>query len=137
MASQAFTRSQLVLPMINTARITARQTCRPSPQRRALGRLPQGMEANNPLEDPREDLGGPGGQELYPVSMALHKRFASITAAWVVAACGVMYLAKRIEWAPRDPDVVHVLIHDNTKGELDDVKRIPVRVRPEDVRRPH
>src|SRR5437016_1114179 len=128
MASQAFTRSRLALPLMNTARITARQNSRPFPQTRALGR-PRGEEVNNPLEDPREDLGGPGGQELYPVSMALHKyaynfqshptphcrrcemfsntqkrRYAAITAAWVMAACGVMYLAKRIEWAPRDPD---------------------------------
>lgn len=42
-------------------------------QRRGLGRLPQGEQANNPLEDPQQDMGGPGGQELYPVSMALHK----------------------------------------------------------------
>lgn len=28
----------------------------------------------NPLEDPANDLGGPGGQELYPASMAFQKR---------------------------------------------------------------
>lgn len=56
-----------------------------------------------------------------------------------MTACVVMYMAKRLEWglAQRDPGIGQVLIHDNTKGELDDVRLVPVRVRVEGVRRPH
>jgi len=43
-------------------------------------------------------------------------------------SCAVMYLAKRKQWSA-DPNVVNVLVHDNSKGELDDVKFVPVRVR--------
>lgn len=56
------------------------------------------------------------------------RRYASITAAGVFVSCAVMYLAKRKQWSA-DPNVVNVLVHDNSKGELDDVKFVPVRVR--------
>lgn len=46
---------------------------RPPRLTRSMGRVPGGAEANNPNENPADDLGGPGGQELYPISMALHR----------------------------------------------------------------
>lgn len=36
-----------------------------------------------------------------------------------------MAIAKLAQWN-RDPNATYVLVHDNTKGELDDVKFIPV-----------
>ncbi|KAK4442489.1 hypothetical protein QBC34DRAFT_418587 [Podospora aff. communis PSN243] len=90
---------------------------------------PPGGHKCNPLEDPANDLGGPGGQELYPPSMAFQKRYASITAAGVMISGAIMYLAKKMTWGPGyDPDVRHVLVRDMSKGEIDDVKMIPVRV---------
>jgi hypothetical protein len=51
-----------------------------------------------------------------------------VTAAGVLAACGVMLYMKM---GKKDVDAIakktqYVLVHDNTKGELDDVKRIKV-----------
>ncbi|KAB5522060.1 hypothetical protein GE09DRAFT_1230131 [Coniochaeta sp. 2T2.1] len=36
------------------------------------------------------DLGGPGGQESYPESKPVHRKYATITAAAVLTAGGVM-----------------------------------------------
>ncbi|KAK0644656.1 hypothetical protein B0T16DRAFT_332277 [Cercophora newfieldiana] len=82
----------------------------------------------NPLEDPANDLGGPGGQEMYPASMGVHRRYASQTALGVMVSGAIMYIAKRLQWGVTDPNIVHVLVRDMSKGEIDDVKMIPVRV---------
>jgi len=41
----------------------------------------------------------------------------------VLAACSVMLMAKAARWS-KDPNVSYVLVHDASKGELDDVKFI-------------
>ncbi|KAK5654750.1 hypothetical protein OQA88_7075 [Cercophora sp. LCS_1] len=115
---------------------TTRTTVRPPRLTRSMGRVPGGAEENNLNENPADDLGGPGGQELYPISRTLHKRYASITAAGVMLSGAIMYIAKRLQWTT-DPNVKYVLVHDSSKGELDDVMRVPVRVKAEDARKPH
>lgn len=94
---------------------------------RAFGTPPTPHE-HNPYQNPSNDLGGPGGQELYPASSPLRRRYATTTAVGVVAACVAMAMAKLMQVTTR-PDTVYVLVHDDTKGELDDVRRVPVRVR--------
>jgi len=72
------TRARISAPLLLSTRTALRSPLymyapRSVIAQRNLSRLPQGTEANNFMEDPAEDLGGPGGQELYPVSNALHK----------------------------------------------------------------
>ncbi|KAK0616177.1 hypothetical protein B0T14DRAFT_588033 [Immersiella caudata] len=101
----------------------------PNPPAPSPKSQPKGGHDLNPLEDPKNDLGGPGGQELYPASMAIQKKYASITAAGVMVSGAVMYLAQKMTWGPGyDADVRHVLVRDMSKGEIDDVKMIPVKV---------
>lgn len=72
------TRARISAPLLLSTRTALRSPLymyapRSVITQRNLGRLPQGTEVNNFMEDPAEDMGGPGGQELYPVSNALHK----------------------------------------------------------------
>ncbi|KAL1838134.1 hypothetical protein VTJ49DRAFT_3013 [Mycothermus thermophilus] len=69
------------------------------------------------------DMGGPGGQEHYPESNALRRKFKMNTFFGVAAACSVMAAAKMARLS-RDPNAEYVLVHDASKGELDDVKYI-------------
>lgn len=78
-------------------------------------------------------MGGPGGQELYPASTPLRKKFEHETIYGVLLACTAMAIAKFAQWN-YDPNKKYVLVHDNTKGELDDVKFIPVTVPAEPAR---
>lgn len=94
---------------------------------RAFGTPPSPHE-HNPYQKLSNDLGGPGGQELYPASAPLRRRYATTTAVGVMAACVAMAMAKLMQVTSR-PDTVYVLVHDDTKGELDDVRRVPVRVK--------
>jgi len=57
----------------------------------------------------------------------LGRKYATVTAAGVMLSGAIMYISKRLEWGA-DPNVVHVLVRDMSKGEIDDVKMIPVRV---------
>ncbi|KAK0732906.1 hypothetical protein B0T26DRAFT_758143 [Lasiosphaeria miniovina] len=79
--------------------------------------------------DPKDDMGGPGGQEIYPASWGIQKHYRIVTALGVATACAVMTFAKLLEWN-KDPDSVYVLLHDSTKGELGDVLNLRVK-RPE------
>ena len=61
-----------------STRSASRQRCsefHSTPSTRFLGGKPRPLSGHemNPLEDGANDLGGPGGQELYPASMALQK----------------------------------------------------------------
>ncbi|KAK3991424.1 hypothetical protein QBC44DRAFT_379671 [Cladorrhinum sp. PSN332] len=71
------------------------------------------------------DMGGPGGQELYPASMGLRRKFEYETLAGVLLALSVMGIAKFAQMN-YDKDAEYLLVHDNSKGELDDVKYIKV-----------
>ncbi|KAK3316831.1 hypothetical protein B0H66DRAFT_626368 [Apodospora peruviana] len=113
--------------------ISSRSCQRTAPkggQKRWIGRFnrnePTEYEANH-LNQPANDLGGPGGQELYPYSSRLHRRYRTETVVGIMASLAAMFIAKRTQWV-RDPNIVNVLVHDSSKGELDDVKMIPVRV---------
>ncbi|KAK3395113.1 hypothetical protein B0H63DRAFT_518183 [Podospora didyma] len=81
--------------------------------------------------DPKEDMGGPGGQEALPMSNGIRRHFAIVTAAGVATACAVMYIAKLMEWNA-DPEAVYVLVHDNSKGELADV----FQMKKQDIQQP-
>ncbi|KXX74777.1 hypothetical protein MMYC01_208315 [Madurella mycetomatis] len=70
-----------------------------------------------------DNMGGPGGQESFPASSALRKRFEMNTFYGVLCACTVMMIAKLARWNS-DPSATYILVHDSTKGELDDVKYI-------------
>lgn len=88
---------------------------------------PSTGHGHNPLEDPANDLGGPGGQELYPISMQVHKTYATITAIGVVASLAGMLAAKRLQRGG-DPNFVSVLVHDDSKGLLGDTWWVPVKL---------
>ncbi len=48
-----------------------------------------------------------------------------------MASLSAMYLIKRMQQAQKnmkDSGVVNVLVHDSSRGELDDVRMIPVKV---------
>ncbi|OIW34261.1 hypothetical protein CONLIGDRAFT_709658 [Coniochaeta ligniaria NRRL 30616] len=55
-------------------------------------RLPFAMQTRNTTGKGTNDgdLGGPGGQESYPESKPVHRKYAAITAAAVLTAGGVM-----------------------------------------------
>ncbi|KAL2133661.1 hypothetical protein VTI74DRAFT_1939 [Chaetomium olivicolor] len=76
-------------------------------------------------------MGGPGGQEHYPESGALRsrassRRYAMTTMYGVLAACSIMVAAK-VARINTDPSAGYVLVHDSSKGELDDVKYIKAK----------
>ncbi|KAK3942871.1 hypothetical protein QBC46DRAFT_339123 [Diplogelasinospora grovesii] len=68
---------------------------RPSTTRAVVPRCQTRKVGTGPKND--TGLGGPGGQELYPFSNPVHRKYAMITAAGVLAACGWMYMKKRPE----------------------------------------
>ncbi|KAM7192738.1 hypothetical protein V8F33_008199 [Rhypophila sp. PSN 637] len=95
------------------------------PQTRAFGN-------KNNQYDP--GLGGPGGQEIYPFSKAYHREYALETGIGVLLSGVAMYYLKRFERfrdsiSPRPVGKATILVHDDSKGVLDDVKM----VRPEDL----
>lgn len=51
------------------------------------------------------------------------RQFMLNTVYGVVGACTIMMVAKLARWNS-DPNATYVLVHDSTKGELDDVKYI-------------
>ncbi|KAL2173008.1 uncharacterized protein P884DRAFT_213231 [Thermothelomyces heterothallicus CBS 202.75] len=71
----------------------------------------------------KDDMGGPGGQEHFPESTALRRRFRITTMYGVLAAC-VILAGTRIVRRYANPTAGYVLVHDSSKGELDDVKYI-------------
>ncbi|KAK0615130.1 hypothetical protein B0T17DRAFT_619947 [Bombardia bombarda] len=77
-------------------------------------------------------MGGPGGQEVYPFSNAVHRKYAAITAGGVLTAGAVMYVAKLAE-RMNSPgrSRPNILVHDMSKGELDNVKYL----RPEELKK--
>ncbi|AEO64798.1 uncharacterized protein THITE_2111148 [Thermothielavioides terrestris NRRL 8126] len=75
-----------------------------------------------PGKDPN-NMGGPGGQEHLPESNALRRRYAMTTICGIIAASSIL-LAARMARRNTDPNAGYVLVHDNSKGELDDVKYI-------------
>ncbi|SPQ20714.1 f3decbc3-5019-46e8-b3ad-4407bd8b343f [Thermothielavioides terrestris] len=75
-----------------------------------------------PGKDPN-NMGGPGGQEHLPESNALRRRYAMTTICGIIAASSIL-LAARMARRSTDPNAGYVLVHDNSKGELDDVKYI-------------
>ncbi|KAM7223116.1 hypothetical protein V8F06_001672 [Rhypophila decipiens] len=79
-------------------------------------------------------LGGPGGQEIYPYSKAYHREYALETGIGVFLSGVALYYLKRFERfkdsiSPRPVGKATILVHDDSKGVLDDVKM----VRPEDL----
>ncbi|KAK4208749.1 hypothetical protein QBC37DRAFT_65749 [Rhypophila decipiens] len=79
-------------------------------------------------------LGGPGGQEIYPYSKAYHREYALETGIGVLLSGVALYYLKRFERfrdsiSPRPVGKATILVHDDSKGVLDDVKM----VRPEDL----
>ncbi|KAK4233301.1 hypothetical protein C8A03DRAFT_38996 [Achaetomium macrosporum] len=94
------------------------------PRRSPLVQQIRGVAAV-PGKDP-DNMGGPGGQEHLPESNSLRRRYTMVTAAGVLAACGVMLYMKMGNKNPDAKTTQYVLVHDNSKGELDDVKRIKV-----------
>ncbi|KAK3313046.1 hypothetical protein B0H66DRAFT_644163 [Apodospora peruviana] len=46
-------------------------------------------------KDAEPDMGGPGGQEQYPETQPIHRKYAGITVAGVLVAGGVMYTMKK------------------------------------------
>ncbi|KAK3317146.1 hypothetical protein B0T19DRAFT_489074 [Cercophora scortea] len=119
MLSQIISRTKLA-PACQTRAIQAARQ-----QVRSIGRLPGGKGSPN--------VSGPGGQEVYPYSSQVHRRYATITAAGVLTAGAVMYNAKKGETGNMagHEEVAKVLVYDPTKGELDNVKLL----KPEDVKR--
>ncbi|KAK4222794.1 hypothetical protein QBC38DRAFT_447957 [Podospora fimiseda] len=91
------------------------------PRHEAAGWMP-GHDGN------ANDMGGPGGQELYPASKGLRKKFEYETLAGVMLALSIMGIAKFAQ-TNYDKDAEYLLVHDNTRGELDDVKYIKVPAR--------
>lgn len=53
----------------------------------------------------------------------LVRRYAMKTMYGVMAACSILFAAKFAK-ATKDPNANYVLVHDSSKGELDDVKYI-------------
>ncbi|KAK4642757.1 hypothetical protein QC761_400420 [Podospora bellae-mahoneyi] len=78
-----------------------------------------------PGHDRANDMGGPGGQESFPASMPYRRRIEYETFYGVLLAIALMCIAKLVQ-QNYDPKMNYVLVHDNTKGELDDVKYIPM-----------
>jgi len=74
-------------------------------------------------------MGGPGGQEHFPESTALRRRYAMNTMYGVLAACSILIATKVAKLNP-EPNANYVLVHDSSKGELDDVKYIKVTEMP-------
>jgi len=70
-----------------------------------------------------DNMGGPGGQEHFPESAALRRMYTITTMLGVIAACSVLVAAK-VARINTDPNTKYVLVHDSSKGELDDVKFI-------------
>ncbi|KAH6842178.1 hypothetical protein B0I37DRAFT_381324 [Chaetomium sp. MPI-CAGE-AT-0009] len=70
-----------------------------------------------------EDMGGPGGQEHFPESTGLRRRYAITTMYGVLAACLALVAARL---ARVNSNAGYVLVHDSSKGELDDVKYLKV-----------
>ncbi|KAK4096970.1 hypothetical protein N658DRAFT_457853 [Parathielavia hyrcaniae] len=70
-----------------------------------------------------DDMGGPAGQETIIDSKPLRMRYAMITTLCVLAAGSVMAYAKGSR-ASSGPKAGYMLVHDSSKGELDDVKYI-------------
>ncbi|KAL2016199.1 hypothetical protein VTK56DRAFT_4088 [Thermocarpiscus australiensis] len=104
-------------PAANIIQNRFRRLARPAfvQQRRNVAELPGKTNPDN--------LGGPGGQEIFPASRALRKQFRKNTLYGVLLACTVMAVAKMARWNS-DPNAAYVLVHDSAKGELDDVKYI-------------
>ncbi|KAK4120125.1 hypothetical protein N657DRAFT_169170 [Parathielavia appendiculata] len=70
-----------------------------------------------------DDMGGPAGQETLIDSKPLRRRYAMITGLCVLAAGSAMLYAKSSR-SSSDAKAGYVLVHDSSKGELDDVKYI-------------
>ncbi|KAK3896902.1 hypothetical protein C8A05DRAFT_48262 [Staphylotrichum tortipilum] len=87
-----------------------------------LATCPRRGVASVPVKD-RDNMGGPGGQEHFPESSGLRRRYAMTTMCGVLAACS-MLLGTRMAKMSADPNAHYVLVHDSSKGELDDVKYI-------------
>ncbi|KAK4133838.1 hypothetical protein BT67DRAFT_442338 [Trichocladium antarcticum] len=68
-------------------------------------------------------MGGPGGQVSLPASAALRHKFAMNAVYGFLAVSSVMIGAKIARWNG-NPNANYVLVHDSSKGELDDVKYI-------------
>ncbi|KAL2167474.1 hypothetical protein VTG60DRAFT_1225 [Thermothelomyces hinnuleus] len=71
----------------------------------------------------KDDMGGPGGQEHFPESTAFRRKFRMNTMYGVLAAC-VILAGTRMVRRYANPTAGYVLVHDSSKGELDDVKYI-------------
>ncbi|KAH6613531.1 hypothetical protein B0J18DRAFT_58509 [Chaetomium sp. MPI-SDFR-AT-0129] len=79
--------------------------------------------AGNPSNKESNDLGGPGGQESFPTSLPIRKKYARRTMYGVLgsaALLGAIGFGRRNLRSKEE----YVLIHDNSKGELDDVRYI-------------
>ncbi|KAH6617657.1 hypothetical protein F5144DRAFT_587045 [Chaetomium tenue] len=70
-----------------------------------------------------DDMGGPGGQEHYPESAPLRRRYTITTMYGVFAACLALVAVRA---ARLNSNAGYVLVHDSSKGELDDVKYVKV-----------
>jgi hypothetical protein len=57
----------------------------------------------------------------YAEVLSMVRRYAMNTMIGVLAACSIMVAAK-VARTNSDPNAGYVLVHDSTKGELDDVK---------------
>ncbi|KAL2149094.1 hypothetical protein VTH82DRAFT_1780 [Thermothelomyces myriococcoides] len=68
-------------------------------------------------------MGGPDGQEHFPASAALRRKFTMTTMYGVLAACAILAGTRMIR-RYANPTSGYVLVHDSSKGELDDVKFI-------------
>ncbi|KAK0669850.1 hypothetical protein QBC41DRAFT_364458 [Cercophora samala] len=105
-------------------RLLVRQPPAPSPfQRRTVVSFQPNHDY--PGHDQANDMGGPGGQESFPASMPYRRRIEYETFYGVLLAIALMCIAKLVQ-QNYDPKMNYVLVHDNTKGELDDVKYIPM-----------
>ncbi|KAK4151663.1 hypothetical protein C8A00DRAFT_16981 [Chaetomidium leptoderma] len=95
-----------------------------APRRRATTFIQTRNVAAVPGKGPN-NMGGPGGQEHFPESAALRRRYAMTTMYGVLAACSILVAARVARFqSAADANAGYVLVHDSTKGELDDVKYV-------------
>ncbi|KAG7286858.1 hypothetical protein NEMBOFW57_009176 [Staphylotrichum longicolle] len=108
--------------------LAATKTAGLSAQYRARTTIPRATSIQTrsvvdvPSKDP-DNMGGPGGQEHYPESAGLRRRYAMNTMYGVMAVCSIL-LAAKFARTTKDPNANYVLVHDSSKGELDDVKYV-------------
>ncbi|KAK4205560.1 hypothetical protein QBC40DRAFT_336189 [Triangularia verruculosa] len=102
---------------------TAQMQQPPALQRRTAVSYPPNHDV--PGHDQANDMGGPGGQESYPASSPYRRKIEYETFYGVLLAIALMGIAKLVK-DNYDPKMNYVLVHDNTKGELDDVKFMPM-----------